>query len=175
MAIFKSKTIDGVTYSLDHLEPFAFSLQTDYAQHVVGVRFSCHCFTERIRPHHKPDLHYTHQGERRAFSVDRHELSYLLPSLITGLGSKSVYLSQARNYFILRGNPVAATRGPYLVFFHTIRAKSDGVDVLMNVESAYTKPNMADRASPIKFTTLIHKTARGESIPRGPRQTIKRK
>jgi hypothetical protein len=175
MAFFKSKTIRGITYDLDHLDPFCFSLSIGDKQRVVSVRFGCHCFTEAIKEHHTPDFHYLHQGERRAFSIDRHALSKALPNIIARLGARSVYFSQARSYFILRDNPAPAFTGPYLVFFHTIKAKAKGVDVLMNIESAYMKPGMADRASPVKFTTLIEKTALGQTIPRGPQQTIKRK
>ena len=45
----------------------------------------------------------------------------------------------------------------------------------MNVESAYMKPGMTERASPVKFSKLIEKTAAGQGVPRGPAMTIKRK
>jgi hypothetical protein len=45
----------------------------------------------------------------------------------------------------------------------------------MNIESAYMKPGMTDRAAPVKFTTLIEKTAARQDVPRGPEVTIKRK
>jgi hypothetical protein len=39
----------------------------------------------------------------------------------------------------------------------------------------YMKPDMTDRAAPVKFTTLIEKTAAGLRVPRGPETTIKRR
>ena len=61
------------------------------------------------------------------------------------------------------------------MFFNVVRARHEGLDVVMNIESAYIKPNMTERASPVRFTTLIEKTATGQPVPRGPLQTIKRK
>jgi hypothetical protein len=168
MAIFNPKTIRGKTYTLEHLEPFSFTLETEAGPRVVAVRFTCHCFTEEITPAHTPDLRYTHDHETRAFAFDRHELSKLLPQLISELGSRSVYMSMMSNFFTLRQDPAAGFTGPYLVFFNVTRSTDKGVHVLMNVESAYMKPGMTERASPVKFTTLIEKTAAGRRVPRGP-------
>jgi hypothetical protein len=175
MATFHPKTIQGKPYTIEHLEPFSFTLETDAGPRVVVVRFSCHCFTEDITPAHTPDLYYTHGHETRAFDFDRHELSKLLPQLISELGRRSVYMSMMSNFFVLRQNPATGFTGPYLVFFNVTRSTDTGVHVLMNVESAYMKPGMTERASPVKFTTLIEKTAVGQRVPRGPAQTIKRK
>ena len=69
-----------------------------------------------------------------------------------------------------------ALQGTYVVFFNVIRATKDNAfDIVMNVQSAYLKPNMADWASPIKFTTLLDFTARGLKPPQGKRMQIKRK
>ena len=76
---------------------------------------------------------------------------------------------------MLRQNPATGFIGPYLVFFNVLKARATGIDVLMNIESAYIKPNMAERAAPVKFSTLIEKTATGQKVPRGALQTIKRK
>jgi hypothetical protein len=175
MATFHPKTIRGKTYTLEHLEPFSFTLKTDAGPRVVAVRFSCHCFTEDITPAHTPDLRYTHGRETRAFAFDRHKLSKLLPQMLSELGSRSVYMSKSSNFFLLRQNPAIGFNGPYVVFFNVTRSTDKGVHVLMNVESAYMKPGMADRASPVKFTTLIEKTAAGHPVPRGLPMAIKRK
>jgi hypothetical protein len=175
MAFFRPKTIQGVTYTLGHLEPFSFEIATGANTRIVAVRFGCHCFTEKLTARHTPDFRYRHGGETRAFDLDRHTLSLVLPEMLATLGSRSVYRSQLTNYFILRQNPVTGFSGPYLVFFNVAKARSEASDVLMNIESAYMKPNMADRAAPVKFTTLIEKTAAGQPVPRGPLQVIKRK
>lgn len=175
MPFFQPTTIQGVTYTLDHLEPFTFKLRTDMDTRKVRVIFSCHCFTEELKSHHTPDFRYVHESETRAFNAERQTLSLLLPELITTLGGRSVYLSKLSNYFILRQNPRTGFDGPYLVFFNISKAKREAYDVVMNIESAYMKPGMADRASPVKFTTLVEKIALGQRVPRGPMQSIKRK
>jgi hypothetical protein len=176
MPFFRQKTIRGLTYDLDHLDPFDFPLDTGVATRIVGVRFSCHCFTEKLAAHHTADLHYFHGAETRAFDLDRHELSKLLPNEIRNLGNRSVYLSkQEDNYFVWRQNPTAGFTGPYLIFFNVIPAKRQRIDLLMNVESAYMKPQMAVTASPVKFTTLVEFTCNGRPVPRGLPQMIKRK
>lgn len=175
MPTFRAKTIRGVTYNLDHLEPFTFTLDTEAGPRVVAVAFSCHCFTEKLTAAHTPDFRYVHGHETRAFALDRHELSKLLPQIISTLGSRSVYLSMEANYFVLRSNPAKGFVGPYLIFFNVTKSTAKGVNVLMNVESAYMKPGMTDRAAPVKFSTLIEKTSAGQPVPRGPPQTIKRK
>ena len=58
MPTFRPKTIRGTTYTLDHLEPFRFTLKTDAGPRVVAVRFSCHCFTESLTPAHTKGLEF---------------------------------------------------------------------------------------------------------------------
>ena len=175
MPSFKSKTIKGQTYTFDHLESFSFKVSAGDAERTVLVHFSCHCFTEDFKPSHTPDFKYTHEGEVRAFDFVRYELSQQLPGLIQALGGRSVYMSVETNYFVLQQNAHARHPGPYLVFFNLEKAKKAGADVIMYIESAYLKPNMADRASPVKFQTLVEKTSLGQKVPRGPIQKIKRK
>jgi hypothetical protein len=175
MPVFRAKTIRGITYPLDHLDPFSFALQNGEKIWSVRVQFGCHCFTEQLSDHHTPDFRYKHENEIRAFDLQRYDLSQHLPQLVATLGSRTVYKSNQINYFTLRQDAHPNHPGPYLVFFGVHKLKHRSEDVLMNVESAYIKPNMTDRASSVKFTTLIEKTALGEKVPRGPLQAIKRK
>lgn len=172
---FKGKTIAGVHYTLDHLNPFSFDLLHNENKYIVHVRFGCHCFTEKLTSAHTPDFHYTHESEKRAFCIERHSLSKGLPDIIKSLGNHTVYLTNQNNYFTLKQSTQSTPAGPYLVFFNAHKATKKGADVLINVESAYLKPGMADRASPIKFTTLVEKTALGQKVPRGQPVVIKRK
>lgn len=177
MPYFKPKTIRGVVYDTAHLDPLQFKVVQKHKIFEVKVIFSCHCFTEELDTVvHTPDYHYVHEAERRAFSVVRYKLSKQLPALISSLGAGTVYHSNIGNYFLLRQNAVAAHSGIYVVFFNVIRATGgNSFDVVMNVQSAYLKPNMADWASPIKFATLLDFTARGLKPPQGKRMQIKRK
>jgi len=175
-SFFKSKTIKGQVYDLSHLNPFQFSLEGMEGTYTIEVIFSCHCFTEAVGNQHTPDFHYTHKGEKRAFCISRHGLSIALPSMITSLGKQSVYWNNRGNFFFWRNQAITGTNIPYLVFFDTIRSRGkNGVDVVMNVESAHLKPNMTQSAAPIKFANLIEAKATGKAIKPGPRVSIKRK
>jgi hypothetical protein len=175
MAIFKNKLIRRQEYGLTHLEPFAFDLLVGSSTLRIGVEFTCHCFTETLTQAHAPDFRYFHGGETRAFSVERHSLSLLLPSLVTTLGNRSVYHSEQGNFFFLRDINAPHGTSPYLVFFDMFRATSAKENVRMLVRSAYLKPNMSRFAAPVRFTNLVSAIAKGEKLPLGPRQQIKRR
>lgn len=170
--LFSKATLRGTTYDLGHLDPFSFKMTCGQKTFTVGVIFSCHCFTEELQGHHTPDLHYTHSDETRAFCVNRYALSRDLPGMITTLGNRSVYWNKNGNFFFWRTHPLAS---PYLVFFNAKKAKENGIQVLLNVDSAHLKPNMTQYAAPIKFTTLVEARATGQQIKPGPFQQIKRK
>ncbi len=175
MAAFKNKSVRGQDYGLSHLEPFAFDLLAGESPFRVGVEFTCHCFTEALTQAHAPDFHYAHGGERRAFSIERHGLSLLLPNLVTTLGNRSVYHSEQGNFFFLRDVNAPQGTSPYLVFFDMFRATNAETDVRMLVRSAYLKPNMSRFAAPVKFTNLVSAIANSRKLPLGPRQQIKRR
>jgi hypothetical protein len=91
-------------------------------------------------------------------------------------GTRTVYHSNIGNYFLLRQDAAEEHPGTYVVFFNVIRAtRANTFDVVMNVQSAYLKPNMADWASPIRFVTLVDFIARGRKPPQGKCMQIKRK
>ena len=175
MPIFKSKTIQGVEYGLAHLDPFQLCLPVDSRDIVVEIAFSCHCFTEKWQVHHAPDLVYIHAGEQRAFNIERHRLSIGLPDIFRTLGTRSVYRSDGRDFFVLKDIPLENLKGPYLVFFDAFPSKKSEVNVRLNVTSAYIKPAMSLFASPIRFSTLIGSIAAGKKLAAGPKQQIKRK
>jgi hypothetical protein len=58
---------------------------------------------------------------------------------------------------------------PYTVFFDMKKGTKGVADVVMTISSAYVKEGMTQRASPIRFRTLVAKVAKGEkptiSIP----------
>ncbi len=175
MTIFKSKLIRGEFYDLSHLEPTSFELTAAHEVFKVDVEFTCHCFTEALTQAHAPDLHYAHDGERRAFSIERHHLSLLLPDLVTTLGNRSVYHSEQGNFFFLRDVSTPESVAPYLVFFDLFRSMKAKTDVRMLIRSAYLKPGMSRFAAPVKFTNLVSAVASGRKLPLGPRQQIKRR
>jgi hypothetical protein len=175
MAVFKNKFIRGQEYELSHLEPFVFDLLAGESTFRIGVKFTCHCFTETLTKSHAPDFRYFHNGETRAFSMERHSLSLLLPNLVSTLGNRSVYHSEQGNFFFLRDVNAPNATSPYLVFFDIFTATNAATDVRMLVRSAYLKPGMSRFAAPVKFTNLVSAIANGKQLPLGPRQQIKRR
>ena len=121
MAAFQNKTIAGVNYDLSHLNPFLFPLAVQNVTYQVRVTFSCHVFTEALQPAHRPDLHYKHGGETRAFDVRRWKLSQQLPNLLQTQGGRSVYHTDRGTFFLLKGLGWQPGHAPYAVFFGTTR------------------------------------------------------
>mgnify|MGYP000474669400 CR=1 FL=1 len=173
MPYFRNTTIQGVTYELDHLDPFTFPFFVDDENFIVSVEFTNHCFTEKREPRHTPDHHYTSRcknGEQRTFSPQRFEDSKLLPNMIKTLGNASVYHTDRESFFFMR----TAQGDQYLVFFRAYKSTKEGVDVRLNINSAYRKPRMTQRASPVKFTNLVKSTAQSLPLTAGPKARISR-
>lgn len=174
MPHFKSKKIGGQLYDLAHLDPFTFTVTHNAVGHIVRVTFEDHVFTETHDPVvHTPDLIYSRRPrDWRAFDARRWQLSQDLPQLFQTLGGQSVYRSQGKNFFFLRGIIGAA---PYAVFFEALRSNRKDADVGVIVRSAYEKDNMTRRASPVSFPRLIDAAARGVNPPVGPSAQIRRR
>ncbi|PHS25981.1 MAG: hypothetical protein COA84_06940 [Robiginitomaculum sp.] len=173
MSYFRQTVIQGVTYEMDHLDPFTFPCIVDDAVYIVSIEFSNHCFTESRQPQHTPDFRYLHKskaGDERAFSIERHTDSLELPSFFRILGTSTVYFTHHDNFFFMRN----AQGDQYLVFFRAFKATQKGVDVKIIVSSAYRKPNMTKWASPVQFSTLIKSKARGRQLRAGQQMRIKR-
>jgi hypothetical protein len=171
MPFFKSKKLQGVVYDLPHLEPFRFKVAVDDEEYRVLVEFGCHCFTTKLEKHHSPDLIYEHKSEKRAFDVERHELSKLLPDYIRGLIGSSVYWSNQGSFFFWR----TPEDYLYLVFFTALKARTGNVNVRIKIESAYPAGRLSQYASPIGFADLIKTKAKGEFPDFGPKVELKRK
>ncbi|WP_159010036.1 hypothetical protein [Bradyrhizobium sp. S69] len=171
MAFFKSKKIQGTVYDLPHLEPFKFNVAADDEEYRVLVEFGCHCFTTKLEQHHTPDLVYEHKLEKRAFDIERYELSKLLPDYIRGLVGSSVYWSNKGSFFFWR----TPEDDLYLIFFTALKAKTGNVNVRIKIESAYPAQKMTKYASPIEFADLIKTKAEGGFPDFGPTVELKRK
>ncbi len=175
MSRFKDMRFGNTVYGLSHLDPFKLGIQFDGKAYTALVRFSCHCFTEGFNAdRHDRQAIYKHEGEERAFSVDRYELSRSLPDMIRSLGSgdMTVYHTKRRSFFFVRN---ASPSAPfYMIFFRAYKAKEKSIDVIVEVVSAYPKSSMVRSASPVKFPRVIDSTARGRPPPLGPPCRVKR-
>lgn len=171
---FRNITIQGTVYDMAHLNPFRFTVTVEGRDYVVGVEFSAHCFTEELKDHHTPDYRYTHDEETRAFDIERHRLSHQLPIIIGNLDRHPVYHTHRGTFLLFRMVDSEGASVPYLAFFDAIKASNKNEDVRLIVQSAYMKPNMAERASPVKFSTLVKNKANRRPLNAGPVTTIRR-
>lgn len=158
-----------------HLDPFKLGIQFDGKSYTVLVRFSCHCFTEGLdADEHDSQAIYRHEGEERVFSVDRHGLSCSLPDMIRslGIGNMTVYHTRRNSFFSVRN--VSPPAPYYMIFFRVYKAREKGIDVILEVISAYPKASMVRFASPVKFSRVIDSKARGKTTPLGKPCKVKR-
>jgi hypothetical protein len=181
VTIFKSITIQGVTYDFNHLMPMTLAVtvragKPDEKTFSVLVNFGCHCFTEEHNPDtHTPDYRYEHDGEVRAFCQHRYARSQGLPGIINGVGNRPVFITQQNNYMLVEMTTHDGATVPYTIFFSMERGKKGRADVVMTVVSAYDKPAVTDKAPKVKFGTLVAKTSRGEKVTPTTPQRTKRK
>lgn len=175
MAKFQDKTVGGVTYNMSHLNPMVIQVPFEAQTFETLVDFSCHCFTEKFDAHvHTEADSYLHNGEKRAFDVERHRLSLALPGQLATLGNQTIYHTQQESFFFLRTvNSLGATV-PYVVFLRSFKSNKENLDVVVNVSSAYTKPGMTKRAAPVKFSRMVNARAKNLHLPLGPMRQIKR-
>jgi ribosomal protein S17E len=154
---------------MGHLEDSVIAVQKGTETFKVLVTYSCHCFTEELKPHHTPDFHYDYKHEKRAFCLVRHGLSHNLPNYIAGLLGKSVYLTQQTNFFFIRSNG-----GNYVVFFAIRPARDPKYDAILTVQSAHLRSNFIRVARAVTFDDLIEAKVKNTPVTPGPKQTIKR-
>lgn len=142
--------IDGVVYSLTHLDPFDLTVHVAAVEGKPGrpgktafaitlmVHFSHHCFTTSCSGEAPvvPALAYsdTRRGETRNFCVERWTLSKCLPDVIRTLQARRCYLTGRGNFFTVEGG---AAVGDYTVFFNVRLVAADRA--IFFVESAYER------------------------------------
>lgn len=162
------KRIAGKDYDLGHLDPFTLKVTPKVEgadTYVVRTTFGFHTFTRDLTEEDKPDLHITHQGEKRCFCTDRYDLSRELPDLIRYASGGRVYFSQRANFLIVES--LADKNAPYVAFFRIEKAKkADGYDVAMFVTSAHLRPALPDRLPAITFATLVDYTYQQKALTR---------
>lgn len=124
MPFWSPLVVAGKPVSLEHLEPFEFSVIPKGLQvsATISVRFHDHCFTETFDParHDTPILSaQASRHEQRAFDPVRYQLSHQLPGLIRGLDGKRIASTNQDN--LVRFEQEQG--GDYGVFF-TLRRES---------------------------------------------------
>ncbi|WP_431287727.1 hypothetical protein [Roseateles chitinivorans] len=135
-------------------------VNTNLISHVpVSVAFGCHCFTEEFKPQFHRDHHrYVHNGELRAFDIERFQCSLQLPEVVLGIVGGRVYRAD-RSYTYVAQIELAYDEGSrgYSIFFSLDRAGHPGAPAArMFVKSAYMKPLVAKtNAQSWRFAALV--------------------
>lgn len=160
------RDFNGEAFDLCHLDPFIFAIpaKNDSAEYRVRVTFGCHTFTRAWAEDEPAHLRFENGSEVRCFCNERFELSRRLPSIIHNAATGRVHFSQFGNYLIVRD--IDGLAGPYVMFFNLERARSEGFELTMFVDSAYVKPNLPNKLDAVFFTTLVEKIAKRQKLPR---------
>lgn len=161
---WRDKRIGGAVYRLAHLAGFEMPIVgRDGTVHgVARVSFGLHTFTREWRATDPLDHKMVVDGEVRCFCPARHNLSLGLPAILQAACSGNAHFSKGRNYLLVR----QVGGMPYAIFFDVVKARQKGVDVMVFVDSAYTKANLPKKIPAIGFAKLLEKTAKGQPVTR---------
>lgn len=161
---WRDKKIKGVVYSLAHLAGFDMPIVgRDGTVHgIARVSFGLHTFTREWLATDPLDHKMVLGTEVRCFCPIRYQLSLDLPAIIQAACGGNAHFCKGRNYLLV--HQVGA--GPYAIFFDVEKARQKGVDVMVFVDSAYTKPGLPRNLPVIGFAKLLEKTAKGLPVTR---------
>ena len=154
---------NGTSYNLDHLNPIFLEFFGEKVKKNMKLKvlFSDHCFTERSDN--------AIANSERIFSLQRYELSKLLPDLISQMNNEKVQVYQTsarRNFaYVVR---TTLNEKDYNIFFELRKRneKNQDCDLLMRIESAYVFDDgkVLEYSGKIRFLILCQKIYLGEKI-----------
>jgi hypothetical protein len=130
----------------------------------VRVTFSCHTFTREWDHADHPELRVPDDNGIRSFCPIRHGHSLNIRDCIEQAANGKVYFNNQTRFLI--SSTLPGLVGPYAIYFNVIQAKTTGLDVIMDVRSAYHKPNLATNLPRITFATIVGNIAAGKPIVR---------
>lgn len=161
------KVIRGAVYDLSHLDSFLVDVTPSMPgapTYGMRVTFGCHTFTRDLTAADTPDYRFADGSHVRCFCLDRYGNSLRLPHIIRGAVTGRVYFSDQGNYLLTSG--LDGTSDLYAIYFDMFRAKARGQHVVMNVVSAYPKPNPARNFPTITLATLVSNVAQNKPVKR---------
>lgn len=168
--------INGVDYDLSHLNDMLVRVKSRSGGAKVfraRVTFGCHSFTKDTSPNDDPAHHYQDGGTVRCFCPVRHGHSVMLPGLFRDRaeGGGDTYFGSNNNMLVLDNGH--GPEGPYIAAYGIKRSNRPDVDVIIQVRSAYMKPNLAKVMSVLPFYSVVAATARAQPIVRpAPRRVL---
>ena len=152
--------VDGTAVDFSHLEPISLACPIDPtvpgvpATLRIGVRYSCHCFTDHfIDGSSERDLLWMDYRQPRVFCRQRYGSSLNLPAIMRNLPNVRVHQTyEQRNY--VRFETIDPAQPQYGVFFTLKRKQADGCHLSLYVESAYCDPKPNPTAGKVRFKVL---------------------
>lgn len=165
--VWRNFKIAGIVYDLGHLNSTVIAV-TPAAPEAptfnVKVLFHCHTFTRELTAADTPDLHFQNGGELRCFCTVRHSHSLLLPGMVQAAANGGqTYFSQGANMLLLDAGTAG---GPYCAFYKMRRSNRPDVHAVMEVVSAYPKPNLPHMLSALSFPTVVSTISAGQALNR---------
>ena len=170
-------TLNGKTYDLTHLYPFAFEFVVDAKdgkpeqRYAINVAFSLHCFTRGLKEGEAVDADqlYRDNREERVIDLARYKLSHRLPDIIHEIGRRKCFHTGHANFFTVEVIDEDGENHDYSVFFAVTKA-GKGRRLNLFVQSAYVSDRIPTptKRKPIKFMVIAHNTATNKPI-RTPR------
>lgn len=157
-------------FDLSHLDPFTITVASkspgpEAREYQVRVTFGCHTFTREWESGDSEELRFEFEDHLRCFCPARHALSVCLPDLIRQAAKGKVHFNNKSSPFLTVHN-VPGSNGPYVIYFDAIRATGSGLDVVIDVRSAHSKPNLATNLPKVGFGTIVGLTAAGRPVRR---------
>ncbi len=130
----------------------------------VRVTFTCHTFTREWRETDLEEHRFDEAGETRAFCPVRFEHSQSLKGIIIAASTGKVRFNNQTPFVIPA--TIEGLEGPYAIYFRAIKAKTRGLDVVIDVRSAHHKPNLDMTLPKVTFATVVGHTVAGKAIKR---------
>lgn len=161
----------GEVFNLDHLHPY----KTEYVVPPKGsnpercfrvqVNFGLHCFTKTPEDGASipEDGWYADSRERRAFCLERYNLSHRLPGIVATLGNRKC-LHTEREEFVTVEVVEGGCKFDYAVFFLVTKGGKSGADLNLFIASAHRRYNNLKYKKPMAFHLILMNRYRGKLI-----------
>jgi hypothetical protein len=135
---------EGRAYPLHHLHPvrtlFMLEARGKYPERTLELYFgfSLHTFTRKVMADDDPADNYSDDRETRAFDYCRYQLSFKLPGIARGLGSRTCYFARSAGGLVNYVTIELEDNTRYAAFFNLKKWQERGPNaVLIVFESAY--------------------------------------
>jgi hypothetical protein len=160
-------TINGVNYSVKHLNEFIHSYEIKSLGRILNchIRFSGHCCTEEADSKVSPAMHLNDRGAKRRFSFERYHASKHLVELIKNIHNVPLRKDKggSSNALLVELN-LNGTTDVYKIFLNVKKNQQKGVELSMYVETAHIQ--YSPTHPKYRSHTAIHSKADLDKLPK---------